>query len=160
MSSMPREALKTRASKPGVIGVPSSRLNALARTISSFGSERSAGVIWLTTSTAVYPSIRSAPTLKIWMTPSASVAMLEKFALLKIALCSAPALSNASARDTSVLRSDACVAGPVGSLIEFSVQVRPIDPRSAVGLRSFLFCFVGQPFQQVAGLHGERAAQP
>ena len=40
--------------------------------------------------------MRSAPTLKIWMTPFASVAMLEKFALLKIALCSAPALSNAS----------------------------------------------------------------
>ena len=31
--------------------------------------------------------MRSAPTLKIWMTPVASVAMLEKFALLKIALC-------------------------------------------------------------------------
>jgi hypothetical protein len=37
-----------------------------------------------------YPSIRSAPTLKIWMTPFASVAMLEKLALLKIASCSAP----------------------------------------------------------------------
>jgi len=33
--------------------------------------------------------MRSAPTLKIWMTPLASVAMLEKFALLKIALCRA-----------------------------------------------------------------------
>src|SRR5688572_4811509 len=100
MSSMPREALKTRASKPGVIGVPSSRLNALARTISSFGSERSAGVIWLTTSTAVYPSMLSAPTLKIWMTPSASVAMLEKFALFKIALCRAPAITAASLAGT------------------------------------------------------------
>jgi len=29
--------------------------------------------------------MRSAPTLKIWMTPLASVAMLEKFALLKMA---------------------------------------------------------------------------
>jgi len=29
--------------------------------------------------------MRSAPTLKIWMTPRASVAMLEKFALLKMA---------------------------------------------------------------------------
>jgi hypothetical protein len=35
--------------------------------------------------------MRSAPTLKIWMTPLASVAMLEKLALLKIALCRAPA---------------------------------------------------------------------
>jgi hypothetical protein len=33
--------------------------------------------------------MRSAPTLKIWITPLASVAMLEKLALLKIALCSA-----------------------------------------------------------------------
>src|ERR1035441_7696336 len=34
--------------------------------------------------------MRSAPTLKIWMTPFASVARLEKLALLKIALCRAP----------------------------------------------------------------------
>ena len=44
----------------------------------------------------MYPSIRSAPTLKIWITPLASVAMLEKLALLKIALCNAPALSSSS----------------------------------------------------------------
>jgi hypothetical protein len=31
--------------------------------------------------------------LKIWITPLASVAMLEKLALLRIALCSAPALT-------------------------------------------------------------------
>jgi hypothetical protein len=35
--------------------------------------------------------MRSAPTLKIWMTPFASVAILETLALLKNALCSAPA---------------------------------------------------------------------
>jgi hypothetical protein len=45
--------------------------------------------------------MRSAPTLKIWMTPAASVAMLEKFALLKIALCSALVVSSASAVRTS-----------------------------------------------------------
>jgi hypothetical protein len=39
-------------------------------------------VIRLTTSSALYPNMRSAPTLKIWMTTSASVAILEKFALL------------------------------------------------------------------------------
>jgi len=33
--------------------------------------------------------------VEIWMTPCASVAMLEKLALLKIARCSAPALSRA-----------------------------------------------------------------
>src|SRR5664280_3901819 len=43
MSSMPREALNTSASKPGVIGVASSTLSALARAISSCGSEMSAG---------------------------------------------------------------------------------------------------------------------
>ena len=53
MSSIPREALKTRASKPGAIGVPSSRLSASARAITSCGSEMSAGVILLTTSAAV-----------------------------------------------------------------------------------------------------------
>src|SRR6266581_3907032 len=96
MSSMPREALNTSASNPGAIGVPSSALKAAARAITSFGSEMSAGVILFITSAAVYPSIRSAPTLKIWMTPFASVAMLEKLALLKIALCRAPVLSRAS----------------------------------------------------------------
>ena len=40
--------------------------------------------------------MRSAPTLKIWMTPFSSVAMLEKLALLKMAFCRAPALSSAS----------------------------------------------------------------
>jgi len=47
---MPREALKTRASKPGRMAVPSSRLRALARAITSCGSEISAGVIRLRTS--------------------------------------------------------------------------------------------------------------
>src|SRR5471032_845661 len=106
MSSIPREALNTRASKPGVIGVPSSTLSASARAITSWGSDMSAGVILFITSAAVYPSMRSAPTLKIWMTPFASVAMLEKLALLKIALCSAPAFSNAAS---------ACLRGVVGA---------------------------------------------
>src|SRR6188508_914033 len=51
--------------------------------------------------------MRSAPTLKIWMTPLASVAMLEKLALLKIALCRAPVFSSASACRTSTLTSAA-----------------------------------------------------
>ena len=96
MSSMPRDALNTSASKPGEISVPSSTLRAAARSISSCGSEISAGVIRFITSSAANPSMRSAPTLKIWITPLASVAMLEKLALLKIALCKAPALSSAS----------------------------------------------------------------
>src|SRR5450759_3790374 len=45
MSSMPREALNTKASKPGVIGVESSMLNTLARAITSCGSEMSADVL-------------------------------------------------------------------------------------------------------------------
>src|ERR1035437_6998043 len=49
--------------------------------------------------------MRSAPTLKIWVTPFASVAMLEKLALLKIALWRAPASSSASLLRTSVMTS-------------------------------------------------------
>src|ERR1035437_3691573 len=41
------------------------------------------------------------------MTPFSSVAMLEKFPLLKIALCSAPVLSRAASRRTSVTTLDA-----------------------------------------------------
>src|SRR5258705_8971844 len=69
----------------------------------------SAGVILFITSAALYPSMRSAPTLKIWMTPLASVAMLEKLALLKIALWRAPVWSRASARRTSSSTSAASV---------------------------------------------------
>jgi hypothetical protein len=36
------------------------------------------------------------------MTPFSSVAMLEKLALLKIAFCSAPVLSRAASRRTSL----------------------------------------------------------
>jgi hypothetical protein len=52
MSSIPREALKTRASKPGAIAVPSSTLSAMARAMTSSGSEMSAGVILFITSAA------------------------------------------------------------------------------------------------------------
>ena len=60
---LPREALKTSASKPGVIGVASSRLSALARAITSSGSEMSARAILSATSRPAYPNMRSAPTL-------------------------------------------------------------------------------------------------
>ena len=53
MSSIPREALNTSASKPGEIGVASSALRPPARSISSSGSEMSAGVILFSTSAAV-----------------------------------------------------------------------------------------------------------
>src|SRR5450759_844710 len=56
MSSMPREALNTNASKPGVIGVESSTLNALARATTSCGSEISAGVILFITSADISDS--------------------------------------------------------------------------------------------------------
>src|SRR6202162_4390847 len=55
--------------------------------------------------------MRSAPTLNIWMTPFSSVAMLEKLALLKIALCKAPAFSRASLRRTSVTTLSLLAAG-------------------------------------------------
>src|ERR1700690_90962 len=55
--------------------------------------------------------MRSAPTLKIWITPFASVAMLEKLALLKIAFCRAPVLSRVSWRRTSVMPSAVSAVG-------------------------------------------------
>ncbi len=52
MSSIPREALKLRASKPGAIVVASSRLKASARAITSCRSCMSLGLIRFTTSAA------------------------------------------------------------------------------------------------------------
>src|SRR5687768_3263663 len=49
------------------------------------------------------------------MTPFSSVAMLEKFALLKIASCNAPVFSSASWRRTSVKVCTATPAGPPAS---------------------------------------------
>src|ERR1700724_3375863 len=49
--------------------------------------------------------IRSAPTLKSWMTPFASVAILEKLALLKIARCKGRVFNRASVCNTSLLAS-------------------------------------------------------
>src|SRR5438067_9203999 len=71
--------------------------------------------------------MRSAPTLKIWMTPCASVAMLEKFALLKIALCKAPVRSSASGRATSAPRS----AAPVTRWYVVAIRPRAPDPDAA-----------------------------
>src|SRR6478672_7586337 len=51
--------------------------------------------------------MRSAPTLKIWITPFASVAILAKLALLKIARCRAPAFSSTSS-------ASALVVAPIG----------------------------------------------
>ena len=59
--SIPREALKTRASKPRPDRGSESALNSLARAITSCGSEMSAGVILFITSAAVWPSIRFGP---------------------------------------------------------------------------------------------------
>ena len=52
MSSIPREALNTRASKPGAIGMANSTLNSAARAITSCGSEIWAGVTLFSTSAA------------------------------------------------------------------------------------------------------------
>jgi hypothetical protein len=53
MSSMPRAALKTKASNPGAIAMPNSALNAAARVTSPCSSCNCAGVSRFTTSTAV-----------------------------------------------------------------------------------------------------------
>ncbi len=82
---MPREALKTSASKPGVISVPelgAERFGARDHFLRVGNVDRRDPVHHL--GGGVDRSIRSAPTLKILrITPFASVAILEKFALLK-----------------------------------------------------------------------------
>src|ERR1043166_9964584 len=72
--------------------------------------------------------MRSAPTLKIWITPFASVAMLEKLALLKIALWSAPVLSRSSRRRSSVR--PGAVAAPLSGTAEsrYGVDTVPSLP--------------------------------
>src|SRR2546430_15359638 len=73
------------------------------------------------------------------MTPFASVAILEKLALLKIALCKAPALSNAFSRRTSVMPSvmTGCLARvalfPVTDMAEFR------EKRSSIQRRGFAY---------------------
>ena len=55
--------------------------------------------------------MRSAPTLKIWITPFSSVAMLEKLALLKIASWSAPVLIFSSRAREDVMADPARTTG-------------------------------------------------
>src|SRR6185503_151002 len=64
------------------------------------------------------------PTLKIWMTPLASVAMLEKLALLKMASWRAPVLSRASCRRTSAMGGTVADASNFGSI----VALTPVGP--------------------------------
>src|SRR4030066_893628 len=79
--------------------------------------------------------MRSAPTLKIWITPFSSVAMLEKLALLRIAFCSAPVLSKAFWRRTSAARPLALPArvGPF-AVFDMVVSVESVQ-RPKGGLR-------------------------
>src|SRR3989337_655037 len=67
------------------------------------------------------------------MTPFASVAILEKLALLKIAFCKAPVLSNASWRRTSVMPGSVLPASsakvgpfPVLDMADFREKRTPI----------------------------------
>ena len=98
----------------------------------------SAGVSLLITSIAEYPNMRSAPTLKIWITPFASVAMLEKFALFRIAAWSAPAFSNASSETPEgVPIGGTGITGAgnrdgVGMHVWLNVTLRPIASSSEV----------------------------
>src|SRR5665213_1906061 len=86
--------------------------------------------------------MRSAPTLKIWMTPLASVAMLEKLALLKIALCRAPALINASSASLPAVLS-APSETPISVLVSafLSVMVLPLGDLDVFDLADRLHDF-------------------
>ena len=72
--------------------------------------------------------------MKIWITPFASVAMLEKLALLKIALCSAPALTIDSWVRTGV-------AAPATGLEVFLAAVSA--PDLGIGLPNSNQCAAG-----------------
>ncbi len=80
--------------------------------------------------------MRSAPMLKIWMTPLSSVAMLEKLALLRIAVCKAPVLSRALWRRASVLRlaslADASGFGAWPGEGRAGAEVSPFGPTLAI----------------------------
>jgi hypothetical protein len=69
--------------------------------------------------------------LKIWITPFASVAMLEKLALLKIALCRAPAWSSASSACLRVEWSAASETSISVSVLWFSIVM--VLPRLTCG---------------------------
>src|SRR6185436_9251396 len=87
--------------------------------------------------------MRSAPTLKIWITPLASVAMLEKLALLKIALCNALALRNVPGRPelrrpccgsagSTWLRSSRSSMDLPGDMSTSGCRITGVTPRHAV----------------------------
>src|SRR6185503_4631995 len=75
--------------------------------------------------------MRSAPTLKIWMTPAASVAILEKFALLKMASWSAPVLRRASDALTSSTSRELVRWSACGSLCGASTRASPMRSPAA-----------------------------
>ncbi len=95
MSSIPREALNTSASKPCVIGVASSALSALARAVTPVDRNIRRGdlVHYLGGGVAEHALGADIENLN---DAFGVVAMLEKLALLKIAFCRAPALSSVS----------------------------------------------------------------
>jgi len=83
------------------------------------------------------------------MTPFSSVAILEKLALLRIAFCSAPVLSNAFLRRTSVMvtslevftaawrerrgvRAFSLPAGAIGIPLRWTSKVSPVVPPPVV----------------------------
>src|SRR5471030_2878403 len=69
------------------------------------------------------------------MTPFASVAMLEKLALLKIALCRAPALSSASSACLRNVRSPAPLETPIPVLLVAAFWLAAVLP-PVTGARS------------------------
>ena len=82
--------------------------------------------------------MRSAPTLKSWMTPFSSVAMIEKLALVRIAFCSAPALRSAVVRPRSGVlpvfqaspgRSGPLAASVMAAFVSVAIAVSRCDCR-------------------------------
>src|SRR5688572_11478322 len=98
--------------------------------------------------------MRSAPTLKIWMTPLASVAMLEKLALLKIAFCRAPALSSVS----SACSLDVALASLKGALRVLAVPFAVVMGGDCI-TGNWRSLFASAPVSGRAAGRGERSME-
>jgi hypothetical protein len=72
--------------------------------------------------------------LKIWITPLASVAMEEKLALLKIALCRAPILTSDSSDWKSLSRSEALAVGSARPVSASEMEIVCPDSGARAGL--------------------------
>src|SRR5437588_9702798 len=78
-------ALVVKASSPGFTAIPNSLVILAACSFTSLGSWMISGVTLPITSSALYPSMASAPLLKLWILPSGPVEMTQICGLFRMA---------------------------------------------------------------------------